>query len=72
MPIKIRSDQDDAELKFLLEAARRATWDALHGPMYLRSGRFHPERESVEEGALAEPRRAARPGDAADDASRRR
>jgi hypothetical protein len=28
------------ELALLLEAARRATWDATHGPAYLRSGRF--------------------------------
>ena len=69
--IKLRSDQDDAELEFLLEAARRATWNALHGPMYLGSGRFRPEREAVEEGALAEPRRAAQQCDGADDASRR-
>lgn len=24
----------------LLEAARRANWDAMHGPAHLRSGRF--------------------------------
>jgi hypothetical protein len=28
------------ELTLLLEAARRATWDAKHGPIHLRSGRF--------------------------------
>ena len=28
------------ELALLLEAARRATWDAKHGPAHLRSGRF--------------------------------
>lgn len=28
------------ELDLLLEAARRATWDAKHGPTHLRSGRF--------------------------------
>jgi hypothetical protein len=28
------------ELDLLLEAARRATWDAKHGPSHLRSGRF--------------------------------
>ncbi len=34
----------DAErkLEIMLEAARRATWDALHGPKHLRSGRFRP------------------------------
>jgi hypothetical protein len=29
----------------LLEAARRANWDALHGPRHLRSGKFHPEED---------------------------
>jgi hypothetical protein len=28
------------ELTLLLEAARRANWDAMHGPRHLRSGRF--------------------------------
>ena len=27
-------------LELVLEAARRANWDALHGPAYLRSGRY--------------------------------
>jgi hypothetical protein len=31
---------EDEELAVLLEAARRATWDATHGPSHLRSGRF--------------------------------
>lgn len=31
---------EDDELGLLLEAARRATWDATHGPNHLRSGRF--------------------------------
>lgn len=26
--------------ELLLEAARRANWDATHGPAHLRSGRF--------------------------------
>lgn len=30
------------ELEILLEAARRANWDALHGPRHLRSGRYNP------------------------------
>ena len=37
---------DDPELEILLEAARRATWDALHGPRHLRSGRFNPSDEA--------------------------
>jgi hypothetical protein len=31
---------DADELTLLLEAARRATWSAKHGPAHLRSGRF--------------------------------
>ena len=27
-------------LELALEAARRANWDALHGPEYLRAGRY--------------------------------
>ncbi len=41
----------DAErnLEVALEAARRATWDALHGPKHLRSGRYRPlERATAE------------------------
>jgi hypothetical protein len=30
----------DRKLELLLEAARRANWDALHGPPHLRTGRF--------------------------------
>ena len=56
------SDQRDPDLELLLEAARRATWDALHGPRHLRSGRFHPvEDDSRESGE------AAQQGGAADD-----
>jgi hypothetical protein len=52
------------KLAILLEAARRATWDALHGPRHLRSGRFKPTpSEGVD---------AAQQGVAADGASRRR
>jgi hypothetical protein len=35
------TDSKDPELELLLEAARRANWNALHGPRYMRSGRFH-------------------------------
>ena len=28
------------KMAVLLEVARRANWDALHGPLHLRSGRF--------------------------------
>lgn len=34
--------QRDSELELLLEVARRANWAAMHGPQYLRSGRFCP------------------------------
>lgn len=59
-------NEDEAELEIMLEAARRATWDALHGPRYLRSGRFRPtldDDERVDE--------AAQPGDATSAGSRR-
>jgi hypothetical protein len=32
--------ESERKLELLLEAARRANWDALHGPRHLRSGRF--------------------------------
>lgn len=31
---------EDEEMDLLLEAARRANWEAMHGPAHLRSGRF--------------------------------
>lgn len=39
------SDSDETPeeretLELILEAARRANWDALHGPDHLRSGRY--------------------------------
>jgi hypothetical protein len=43
IPTASDSSQGDPErnrLAALLEAARRATWDAKHGPAHLRSGRF--------------------------------
>jgi hypothetical protein len=30
----------DEELSHILEAVRRANWDALHGPLHLRTGRY--------------------------------
>ncbi|MEM9021627.1 MAG: hypothetical protein AAGC44_13775 [Planctomycetota bacterium] len=33
---------NNPKLKALLEAARQATDDALHGPPHLRSGRYNP------------------------------
>ena len=34
--------QRPEERELLLEAARRANWDALHGPEHLRRGEFNP------------------------------
>lgn len=42
-------DRRDPDLELLLEAARRANWDALHGPRYLRSGRFRPVADDLHE-----------------------
>jgi len=39
------NDSEESELpEVLLEAARRANWDAQHGPPHLRTGRFDPTR----------------------------
>jgi hypothetical protein len=59
------------ELEALLEAARRATWDALHGPVHLRSGRFRPGQDppsaaaANSNGTVSDE--AAQQGDSADD-----
>ena len=64
----MRSDERvSPKLEVLLEAARRANWDALHGPPHLRAGRFRSS--SV---VRAEAESAAQPGVAAAGASRRR
>ena len=62
----MRSDQPASKLDILLEAARRATWDALKGPRHLRSGRFRSQpvlsgsdRETAESGVAAQPAVAA-------------
>lgn len=34
---------DSRRVMVLKEAARRAAWDATHGPPHLRAGRFRPE-----------------------------
>ena len=44
-------------LELILEAARRANWDALHGPAHLRAGRYLAQ----ETPAVA--REAAQPGE---------
>jgi hypothetical protein len=38
----MKPDTTPRKLELLLEAARRATWDALKGPLHLRTGRFVP------------------------------
>lgn len=67
------SEADDEELEILLEAARRATWDALRGPRFLKSCRFlpFPEDSQVGSGSAAGTFAAAQQGDAPDGASRR-
>lgn len=39
----IRDNPDSPDdLDVVLDAARRANWDALHGPRHLRNGRYQP------------------------------
>lgn len=66
---KTRSEADKQELEVLLEAARRATWDALHGPTHLRSGRYHPRDAAADVvgGTTAGGRAAAQQAAAADE-----
>jgi hypothetical protein len=51
-----RDERMTPKLAILLKAARRATWDALHGPRHLRSGRFRlnsSERVGAAQGVAA-------------------
>ena len=57
-----RDEPVTTKLEVLLEAARRANWDAIHGPRHLRAGRFRVETM----------RDTAQQGVAVDGASRRR
>ena len=41
------SKQTSEDRELLLEAARRANWDALHGPMHLRRGEFDPSKVRI-------------------------
>lgn len=65
---RTRSEDDEQEFEVLLEAARRATWDALHGPAHLRSGLYHPRDAVAEVGVGKESggRAAAQQAAAAD------
>jgi len=56
------SPEEREGLEIILEAARRANWDALHGPAHLRSGRYFEKgtptiagaaQQSVEPGGSA-------------------
>ena len=53
----------ERQLEILLEAARRATWDAGHGPKHLRSGRYRPSD------ALRKDTKESTPSDIADSAA---
>jgi hypothetical protein len=60
-----RNNSHAEKIELLLEAARRANWDALHGPMHLRTGRFHPERaegEALENPTFVAPQQRASDG----------
>ena len=48
MSAKARTEADERELRILLEAARRANWEALHGPPHLRTGRYDPRNTTAE------------------------
>ena len=63
----LRDELLTPKLEVVLEAARRANWDALHGPRHLRSGRFRPGSHGHPENAG----RAGQQGVATDGAARR-
>ena len=50
-----KDERVSPKIKALLEVARRVNWDALHGPPYLRAGRFRPEafRDAAQPDAAA-------------------
>jgi hypothetical protein len=58
----ITADNRPDDIEILLEAARRANWDALHGPRHLRSGRFRPVRDPGDAEVAPAPR-PQEPGD---------
>ena len=52
----------EMELEIAREAARRATWDATRGPVWLRSGRYHPTPYDIgQEAAMRNPYRFLEP-----------
>jgi len=64
----MRSEQSASKLEILLEAARRATWDALKGPRHLQAGRFRSQQVlSGSDRETSESAGAAQPGVAADE-----
>ena len=46
---KVRQPEGPSELEIALEAAKRATQAALHGPPHLRSGRYNPTPDKSKE-----------------------
>lgn len=54
-----KTDHPGDDIEILMEVARRANWDALHGPMHLRSGRFRPELTPPTIGESSPPAGAA-------------
>jgi hypothetical protein len=59
----MRTEQAASKLEVLLEAARRANWDALRGPQHLKAGRFRPQpASSAVDHSDLEGEQAAQPG----------
>ena len=46
-------DPLEPSVDVLNEVARRATWDALHGPPHLRAGRFEPRQSEADDDGIA-------------------
>lgn len=72
LPIEAIELSPEEELLALLEAARRANWDALHGPVYLRSGRYRPVRDASPSIAGAEATESTAEEATPDDVAARR
>jgi hypothetical protein len=69
LSIDMKKAETSSKFEILLEAARRANWDALHGPVHLRSGRYWPERDVRQDQAASE-RSGSRIGSEADNGGR--
>lgn len=66
-----KEEQLSPQLEALLEVARRVNWDALHGPMHLRTGRFRPSAVEPTRQSREDTGRAAEQGAEADGAAPR-